>query len=343
MKSNLFENKIKSISLFSGIGAYEKALTNLGIEVEVLNYCEINKYAATGYSAIHNVSEDKNLGDISKVDLTTLPKCDLVTYSFPCQSISAAGRKEGIIRGKTKSGLVYEALEVIETTQPKVAVMENVKNLVGKEFINDFQNLLMILEEMGYNNYWEVMNSVDYGIPQNRTRVILVSIKKEYDHGFVFPNKIPLTRKVIDFIEKDDINVKWVTGEEDPVTYRYLIEKGFEKIEGAAKNPSTREYHGFKEITDCLLAHDAKTKNLVQFKNNDGKYVIRRMTPLESIKLMGFDREDYFKIKKSLEDKYYKGREKSDTQVYTMAGNSVVVQVLEGVFRQLYLKQEEKN
>lgn len=330
------KKKITSISLFSGVGAYEKAFKNLGLDIDILHYCENNKFAASGYSAMHDVPEERNLGDISLVDISKLPKCDLVTYSFPCQSISAAGRKEGIIKGKTKSGLVYEALDVIEKCGPDVAIMENVKNLVGMTFINDFYNLLSILDDMGYNNYWQQMNSKDYGMPQNRTRVILVSIKKTIDKGYKFPDTCKLDKKAIDFIKKDDTNVRWVNEESDPITYKSLVKKGYREVEGVAKNPTTREYSGFKEIADCLLAHDALTKNIVQFMNDEGKFVIRRMTPLESFRLMGFEDSDYYKVKDRLETQYYKGKEKSDTQIYKMAGNSVVVQLIEEVIKNIY-------
>ena len=114
---------LKYLSLFSGIGAFESALTNLGVNYEVVNYCEIDKYASKSYSAIHGVPETKNLWDITKVNVFNLPKpgeIDLVTYGFPCQDISLAGKQKG---------LFFEALKVIEYCKPKVAIAENVKNL----------------------------------------------------------------------------------------------------------------------------------------------------------------------------------------------------------------------
>ena len=162
--------KLKVLSLFSGIGAFEKALEREKIPHEVVAYCEIDKYASKSYSTIHNIPESLNLGDISKVDTSGIPECDLVTYGFPCQDISVAGLQKGIKAGETRSGLLYEALRIIEAKKPKYAIAENVKNLVGKRFKGDFEQLLALLDDMGYNSYWQVLNAKDYGIPQNRER-----------------------------------------------------------------------------------------------------------------------------------------------------------------------------
>lgn len=256
-----------------------------------------------------------------------------------CQSISCAGRREGIIKGETKSGLVYEALDIIEATSPKIAIMENVKNLVGKKFINDFNNLLQILDDLGYNNYWQVLNAKDYGLPQNRTRVFLVSIRKDIDMGYKFPEPVELKLKAIDLINKDDENVYWVNENSDAKVYSYLVQKGFNDIEGVAKNPRTREYHNFKEISDCLLAHDGQTKNLVQFFDKDGNRLFRRMTPAESFKFMGFEEEDYYKAKKRLEEVHYNGKPRSDSQTYRMAGNSIAVNCIQAILENLYINQ----
>lgn len=111
---------IKLLSLFSGIGAFEKSLDNLKIKYELVNYCEFDKYASKAYSLIHKVPESKNLGDITKVDETTLPKdIDLITYGFPCQDISLAGNQKGLFNEdgtKTRSGLFFDALRIIEHT-----------------------------------------------------------------------------------------------------------------------------------------------------------------------------------------------------------------------------------
>lgn len=192
--------------MFSGIGAPEKALDNLGIEYELAAFCEIDKFAAKSYQAIHGVPESLNLGDITKVDAETLPKdLDLLTYGFPCQDISNAGKMKGFFNADgtmTRSGLFFEAHRIIEATKPKVAIAENVKMLTTKKFATEFQIVLDSLEQAGYNNYFKVLNAIDYGIPQNRERVFIVSIRKDIDTGsFAFPESIPLNIRLKDVLE----------------------------------------------------------------------------------------------------------------------------------------------
>lgn len=173
---------IQFLSLFSGIGAPEKALDRLGVEYNLVNYCEIDKYASKSYSAIHNVPESKNLGDITKVDTSKLPHIDMICYGFPCQDISLAGLQKGLFNedgSKTRSGLFFEALRIIEDTKPAVAIAENVKNLTSKKFAEQFEIVLNSLDNAGYNNYWQVLNAKDYGVPQNREResLLYLSVK----------------------------------------------------------------------------------------------------------------------------------------------------------------------
>jgi DNA (cytosine-5)-methyltransferase 1 len=204
---------MKVLSLFSGIGAFEKALDNLQVPYELVAYCEIDKYASKSYAAIHGVPESLNLGDITKVDEKLLPKdIDLITYGFPCQDISLAGKQKGLFNEdgtQTRSGLFFEALRIIEETQPRVAIAENVKNLTGKKFASQFQIVLESLEKAGYNNYWKVLNLKDYGIPQNRERVFIVSIRKDIDNGtFKFPTGFPLKLRLKDVLE-DQVDEKY--------------------------------------------------------------------------------------------------------------------------------------
>ena len=214
---------LKLLSLFSGIGAFEKALDKLGVEYELVNYCEFDKYASKSYAAIHGVDESLNLGDITKVNEKELPKdIDLITYGFPCQDISLAGKQKGLFNDdgtQTRSGLFFEALRIIEETQPKVAIAENVKNLVGKKFKPQFEIVLDSLDKAGYNNYWQVLNAKDYGIPQNRERVFIVSIRKDIDNGcFKFPQGFELKLRLKDMLD-DEVDEKY-----------YLKNKGLDGI-----------------------------------------------------------------------------------------------------------------
>lgn len=165
---------IKYLSLFSGIGAFEKALQRLHIPYKLVAYCENDKYASKAYSLLHKVPESMNLGDITKVNERELPgDIDMITYGFPCQDISLAGQQKGLFdeKGeKTRSGLFFDALRIIEHCQPKIAIAENVKNLTSKKFESQFSIVLNSLESAGYNNYWKVLNAKDYELPQNRER-----------------------------------------------------------------------------------------------------------------------------------------------------------------------------
>jgi DNA (cytosine-5)-methyltransferase 1 len=214
---------VKVLSLFSGIGAFEKALDNIGVPYELVAYCDFDKYASRSYAAIHGVSESMNLGDITKVDEKKLPKdIDLITYGFPCQDISLAGKQKGLFNAdgtQTRSGLFFEALRIIEETKPRVAIAENVKNLTSKKFSLQFKIVLDSLKAAGYNNYWQVLNAKDYGIPQNRERVFIVSIRKDIDNGsFKFPEAFPLELRLKDMLE-DDVDEKfYLDGKFESVT-----------------------------------------------------------------------------------------------------------------------------
>lgn len=202
--------------LFAGIGAFRKALIRLGIPHEVVGISEIDKYAIKSYNAIYG--ETRNYGDISKVE--RLDYADLWTYGFPCQDISLAGQLKGIVKGETRSGLLYEVQRLLAQAQsddalPKYLIMENVKNLVGKKFRSDFEGWLGWLDELGYNNYWKVLNAVDYGIPQNRERVFCISIRKDIDTGYTFPSPIESDTVLMDKLEPvEDIDEKYFLSSE---------------------------------------------------------------------------------------------------------------------------------
>lgn len=197
---------MKILSLFSGIGAFEKALENIGVDFELVNYCEIDKYASKSYSLIHNVSEDLNLGDITKVDPTKLPKdIDLLTHGSCCQSFSIAGDQEGGDKGSgTKSSLMWYTVDIIKEVKPKIIIWENVKNLLSQKHRHNFDAYIQILNEYGYNSYYKVLNTKNYGIPQNRERVFTISIRKDIDNkNFEFPQPFELTIKLRDLLEEN--------------------------------------------------------------------------------------------------------------------------------------------
>ena len=219
---------INLISLFSGIGAFEKALERKGIGYNLVNYCEFDKYASKSYSLIHKVPETLNLGDITKVKIDELKpySADLITYGFPCQDISNAGKQRGFEHDGqlTRSGLFFYATAIIGRIQPKVAICENVKALVGKKFTKEFETVLSTLEDMGYKNYWQVLNAKDYGIPQNRERVFIVSIRNDIDKKYTFPAPIKLELRLKDILEKEVDEKYYLKGLQD-----FFIKNSFEQ------------------------------------------------------------------------------------------------------------------
>ena len=198
---------IKVLSLFSGIGAFERACCRIGLDWELVNYCEIDRWASLSYSMVNQCDESLNLRDVRAVTADSVRDraVDLITYGFPCQDISIAGKQRGFVNDSgesTRSGLFFEALRIIKELRPRYAIAENVKALTSTKFKNEFATVLSSLEEVGYNNYWRVLNAKDYGIPQNRERVFIVSIRRDVDEGdFQFPEKEPLMLRLRDMLE----------------------------------------------------------------------------------------------------------------------------------------------
>lgn len=209
-------SRLRVISLFSGIGAFEKALTNIGIDYELVNFCEFDKYAIQSYCAIHGVDKSINLGDITKVDLDMLPEnIDLITHGSPCQDFSIAGKQLGD-KGN-RSVLMWNSVEIIRRIKPKYVIWENVKNVLSAKHRHNFDQYLEALNDIGYTSYYEVLNSKDYGVPQNRERIFCVSILGEHTE-YEFPLPTGETVRLKDILE-------------DEVDEKYYINKPFTFIE----------------------------------------------------------------------------------------------------------------
>lgn len=455
---------LKLFSLFSGIGGPEKALKRLGIEYELVGYSEIDKYASRSYSAVHEEPEIKNYWDITKINEKELPDFDFMTWGFPCQDISIAGKQAGIREG-TRSGLYYDGLRILKEKKPKYSLIENVKALTSKKFADTFESILQDLDDAGYNNYWQVLDAKDYGIPQHRERVFIVSIRKDINQEFTFPEKEELRLKLKDLLD-DEVDEKYYLSDRMIKTFSdmtnrngYIRGKCFKPHElddnrvantiktTAGSRPEDnyvkRKYDEFidengympeifnpynktevkdvaKTITgECgsttsSAAHliripEATKKGYAEASDGDGVYInrphqkrgvvqkdkiqtikttpdvgvvvekkikyeepleregwhnmnkivlnpegisttinaqsnnslqkikepslrIRKLTPLECWRFMGFDDEDFYKAQ---------GAEISNTQLYKQAGNSIVVNVLEKIFINLF-KGENK-
>lgn len=304
--------------LFSGIGAQVAALKRLGIEYETVGISEIDRFAIQSYEAING--KTRNYGDISKVE--SLDYADLWTYSFPCTDISLAGKQEGLTdkTGKqTHSGLLFEVERLLKKsvedgTQPKYLLLENVKNLVGKKFKPEFDKWLQTLDSLGYNNYWKVLNAKDYGVPQNRERVFVVSIRKDFDtHGYTFPKPFKLERRLKDVLE---------TNVDEKFYLKQDLTKSF------VERLSERDV---SNTIRCGGAGSVDQKHTWDLVAEPSKMRIRKLTPKECWRLMDFTDEEYEAAEKAGVSK---------TQLYKQAGNSIVVSVLAGIFNNLLGEQK---
>ena len=335
---------INYLSLFSGIGAFESAMKNLNIPFNLVGYCEIAPAPAKAYSILHGYPETLNYGDITKVDENKLGIVDFITYGFPCQDISQGGLQKGFEHNgeKTRSGLFFDAARIIGATQPKVAIAENVKPLMQNKFKNEFRIVLQTLENAGYNNYYAILKSSNYNVPQSRERVFIVSIRKDVDSGiFEFPKELELTRCMMDYLEKNvdkryflsDRMFAYVLDLEDK-----MVGTKWEKRQNSSFiNPlvaSTLSVRGIKGqragVSNIICTSDPSPIKVLDYKKKlNGRTTnsdLRNLTERECFRLMGFKDSEFDKIKDSFKS----------TELYTMAGNSIVVDVAEELLCMLF-------
>lgn len=220
---------LKILELFGGIGACSKALERLGIEYEIADYVEIDKYAVASFNAMHHTNFEPQ--DICKWDKDI--EADLVMHGSPCQDFSLAGLQAGGDEGSgTRSSLMYETVRIVNKLKPKYVIWENVKNVISKKHIHNFYNYIEQMKELGYRSYYQVLNAKDYGIPQNRERVFTISIREDLNKGYAFPEKKELKLKLKDMLE-DNVDEKY-----------YLSDKMIEYISATGtanfKNPDSK-------------------------------------------------------------------------------------------------------
>lgn len=210
---------LRVIELFGGIGAMTEALKRLGIDFKVVDYVEIDKYACASYNAINGT--DFKPQDVCEWDKDI--ECDLIMHGSPCQDFSLAGMQKGGDKGSgTRSSLMWETVRIVNKLKPKYVIWENVKNVISEAHWHNFEKYLNTMASMGYANAWQVMNAKDYGVPQNRERVFVVSVlngKTVYESfnlfgdtekklDFEFPKPFPLTKKLKDVLE-DEVDEKY--------------------------------------------------------------------------------------------------------------------------------------
>ena len=361
----------KVFTAFSGYDSQCLALNRLGIDYELVGWSEIDKNAIKAHDALFPQWAERNYGDISKVDWAQVPDFDLFTYSSPCQDFSQAGLQRGGVKGSgTRSSLLWECERAIIAKKPKYLLMENVAALVSQKFIKTFQQWMSLLDSYGYRNYAQVLNAKDYGVPQNRERIFLVSVREDcLPDQYYFPKAQKLTRLMKDVLEQN-VDEKYYLSD---AILEYFNRVDADKTHGHNFTPKiiTRP-HGYykgevkKKVAPAVKASAYAENNHLQEPLNampDGtettlttahhysgnivnpkrgqtemgvreNFRIRKLTPRECFRLMDVDDKDIDTIQAA---------GISDSQQYKLAGNSIVVNVLTEIFRKLLVDTQNDD
>lgn len=200
----LIIEKLKVIELFAGIGAWSKSLRNLGINYEVVEAIEYESRIIEAYNLIHDTSFIAK--DITKINEKEIPDCDLICYSPPCVTFSRAGNQEGF--NDERGILFFDSLRIIKEKMPKYAIMENVSSLAQKKFKYEFTVMLNELEQIGYKNYWKVINAKHLGAAQSRNRVFILSVREDVGLDFKFPEHIKSNLRMSHLLD-DVVDLKY--------------------------------------------------------------------------------------------------------------------------------------
>lgn len=337
---------------FSGIGSPEQALIKLGIKHKSMFACDVDKYAKQSYLA--NYKTENFYDDITTRNHNKAPYVDLYVAGFPCQAFSLAGKRKGF--EDTRGTLFFDLLQYLKAKKPKYFVLENVKGLLSHNGGRTFLTILDCLAKtvnrqysftnyedgLNYYVYYKVLNTKDYGIPQNRERVFIVGFRDE-KHSFKFPKKIPLKTKLKDLLE-NDVDDKYYLSDK--------MIKGIEKSNFRERQPV--DINGLCKTlkiggdTPCFKVHslyprsgnpkqggtghlskeDGTTYCLDTGNNQAIEYEkkLRKLTPTECFRLQGFP--DSF-VDKCREIGI------SDTQLYKQAGNSITVDVMAHLIKEI--------
>lgn len=320
---------IRLIELFAGIGSQAMALRDLGANFEQYRVVEIDPFAIKSYNAIHGTSfGSSDITQIHGVDLDVSDKDKyeyIMTYSFPCQDLSLAGKGQGMEKGSgTRSSLLWEVerilLELKERNElPQVLVMENVPEVIGAKNYQHFMEWYASLERMGYQSYYKLLNAKDYGVPQSRNRCFMVSILGDYNYTFQEP--MPLKRRLRDVLESElderyylsDKATAYLFDDKDRGGMVRVKRVRLKNEDSTLANTVTTMQRGYSPF-DNLIICDQR---------------IRKLTPLECWRLMDYSDEDFYKAQAV----------NSNTQLYKQAGNGIVRAVLMAVFKEMLGKE----
>lgn len=305
---------IKVLSLFSGIGAFEKALTNIGVDFELVGFSEIDKYAIESYAAIHNVSKDLNFGDVSKIKKESLPDFDILVGGSPCQAFSVAGNRKGF--EDTRGTLFFEYIETLKHKQPKYFVYENVKGLVNHDKGQTFDIITQAFSEVGYKIDMNILNSKYFNVPQNRERLFVVGIREdlidseEWSIDKKKKDSFSNGKRRVSEVGVDTYNFNWPIQNEVTIRLRDVLEESVEQkyylpdekttklvlqLENAQKGDNISDFVGighhpfskkkefkgyYDEPSPCLIATDYKApKTVLSIEANIAVELVGNVNP----------------------------------------------------------------
>lgn len=312
MLSNL-NNKLNGytfIDLFAGLGGFRLALESFG--AKCVYSSEWDRAVQEVYYKNFNDMPD---GDITKVDEKNIPVHDILCAGFPCQAFSISGKQRGF--DDSRGTLFFDVARIVRYHKPKIIFLENVKNFATHDNGNTLKVVVTTLEELGYNVYYKVLNSVDYGIPQKRERIYIVCFRKDIDNKkFTFPTKSKLEKHVIDFLEENP-DVTIYNEKKYPIIYNGKLDNEFSnkmiRLGIVNKGGQGERIYSIKGIAATLSAYGGGV-----FAKTGGYLVngiVRRLSPRECARIMGYP--DTYKITNN------------KTEAYKQFGNSVVIDVLQ--------------
>ncbi|TCO69532.1 DNA cytosine methyltransferase [Marinisporobacter balticus] len=310
------EDIIQILELFGGIGAPRKALINLGIPIRSIDYVEIDEKAVRSYNAIFN--KDLKYKTQSVVGWNLKP--DILIHGSPCQDFSIAGKQKGADLGKrTRSSLMWETINIIKQMgvwKPKFVIWENVKNVLSKHMRHNFNKYLDEMNNMGYTSNFEILNAIDFGLPQKRERVFTVSCLSGtfFNFNILEKQKTPNISELLEDTEEE----KYI------VTQPSMLKK---------INIKDGVFGGrveiIKDFCKTITTKQMRCPNSGVIDLGDGRY--RYLTELECWRLQGYSDEDFYNALS-----VHPGRKgKLNGALYKQAGNSIPIPILESIFKEL--------
>ena len=329
--------RMRLVSLFSGIGAFEEGLKRAGLKYDLVCYAEIEASAALSYSLLHGVPLNKNWKDVTYIDGKAFKNVDMIVHGSPCQSFSRAGKNDGGEKDSgTTSSLMWETVRLVEESLPKFVIWENVPDVVSKKNMPTFESYLDTLGKTGYRSYYKIINSYDHKSAQKRRRMFVVSIRNDIPGDFFFPEDNDERAKLIDYLELDvssaytvplstvDEMVLSLTTFDNKATYQiknatkqgYLDAQEGDGIDWSYPTSLTRRGRVQKQACQTLTTSCA----LGTIHNKIPRY----FTPREYWRLQEFTDQQFDAVTKY---------GITNSQLYKQAGNSINVNVTEALFR----------